>query len=233
MMLKSFIGKVGLVPPDLLTDSNTLLWVNLTNPSNMWKARADHTHPSTGDTVGEVINLSVPSTQFYQDTLASRPTLTSEGLLFDGIDDILAATISQSSPTTVYLIVKQNTWVGGEHMIMSFGQYPKEAIIQYGSSPNISWYYNTLNPNLSVGSFGIIKAIWDGSNTSLSVNNTTSAIGTTSFAQSWTRIGLGGYVSTSTLNTNITAKELVVRKGADTTNDQQIIYDYLKLKHNL
>lgn len=110
------------------------------------------------------------------DSDASRPTLTSTGILFDGIDDVMKMASAQtalSQPNTIYYVYKNISYTSARRLV-SFGSANAVDFRQYGTGGRIAFYtsaalqitadYSTL------GARAIATVVLNGASSSLQLN---------------------------------------------------------------
>ena len=174
----------------------------------------------------------VAGNHIRQATAASQPVWdATNGILFDGVDDFMnnAVTWSLPQPVTIYLVGKQVTWSDGKIITEGSTNYycrlwQQESSPQIRISASANGANYLANTNLAVNTFGIVTALFNGSNSLLQVNNTdavTGDIGTN--AMNGLYIGKGASAAYS----NIQVKAIIIRKVADSADIRTVIKNYL------
>ena len=93
--------------PAVLSDGNTVAWFDLAE--NITKDGSDFVSV-WGDKSGNGNDLlRIPSTR--------NPLWTTDGVLFDGIDDFMkCVTFTYAQPEQIYIVVKQISWTSTEYL---------------------------------------------------------------------------------------------------------------------
>lgn len=147
---------------------------------------------------------------------------------FDGANDYLqAAAFSLNQPESVYLVMSQVSWTlndtfcsGNVAGTLNIGQSP--------TTPNIILYAGTAaaqNGGLTVGTKGVLRAVFNGSASSLGVNLTAATTGNPGaangggFTVGWSNVG--------SESANMTLTEVWIRSTADDTTTQLKIAAFL------
>lgn len=161
----SFAGTVEdnpIIPPDVILGANLLLWL---------KSDAGVTQSGT---VSAWADQSGNGHDFAQGTAGSRPTYFANGgpndapyIQFDGTDDLMVNTTLDlaapgTTPTLLILVMRQDSWTGGEAFCGSDAAFGCE-IRQAGASPNVSAYNGVDNQNseLLVSSWGRVQGFYN------------------------------------------------------------------------
>ena len=166
---------------------------------------------------------------------ADQPLCSANGVLFDGVSEFLkAATFAYEQPEMFYLLLKQVTWTNLE--IIVDGDTANKAILQQTPvTPGLIIYgrhSSASNSNLAVDTFGIIRILFAGANSTFQIDETARLTGDygTADANGFTL----GAAATGLLRwTNIEVKEVILRKAIDDAATQTQIYNYLKNTHGL
>lgn len=167
----------------------------------------------------------------------SRPTLTSSGILFDGIDDIMEMkdTFSVNQPYTVYFVYKIVSFTANRRMV-SFLSNAGVDLRQYGtggrigfntsSAVSIATEYSTL------GERAIAVGILNGASSSIELNGRT-AVGGDLGTRIMNKITLGGDFAYGN-KANFEFVALIVRAGVDNSTKKAAIWNALNddLVHN-
>jgi hypothetical protein len=216
--------------PPVIEDGNTVVWYLSDDLTTITKDGSDFVS-EWRDKLGSGHDL-------LQSTGASQPLLTEAGILFDGIDDFMkcvAFTLVQ--PEQIYMVFKQVTYTSGDRIFdgdlnnsgMLRQKYPG------GVSPELECYagsFSTSNSNLLLNTFGITRILFNGASSKFQINETTEWIGDLG-AFDMGGFTLGRIGGSDTGWGNIEVKEIIIRKVADSAQDEQDIYDYLANKHNI
>lgn len=171
-----------------------------------------------GDKLGGINKLAVTSG-------ALMPSYSSsEGIMFDGINDTLNRSLSSSisQPFMFYIVLKQNSTTNYEHII-AFAS--SDAIRQFSSNIQLLCGGLTLSATNYLSEWKILRVVANGANSSIQFNSstaTTGSVGTTGIIDSIKIANQLGHIN---------VKELIVRKTADSTYDSSLIYNYLNEKY--
>ena len=212
----------------ILADGNTVLWVD--SEENVTKNGANHVSV-WGDKSGNGNDL-------LQATGASQPLYSTNGILFDGVNDFLkAAAFTLVQPEMIYIVFKQVTWSFSTRV---FDGDSTNAMVlsQYQTTPSlnmqVSGYSSSLsvkNTNLPVNTFGIARCLYDGVNSKFIIDDTTPVTGSVS------TLSAGGFSlgarGSNALHSNIEVKEVIIRKVADSATNEDLIYQYLSNKYGI
>tara|TARA_R110000787_G_scaffold161715_3_gene275114 strand:- start:2432 stop:4135 length:1704 start_codon:yes stop_codon:yes gene_type:complete len=213
---------------EVLTDGSTVLWVD--SEENVTKNGANHVS-IWGDKSGQGNDL-------LQATGASQPLYSTNGILFDGVNDFLkAAAFTLVQPEMIYIVFKQVTWSFSTRV---FDGDSTNAMVlsQFQTTPSlnmqVSGYSSSLsvkNTNLPVNTFGIARCLYDGVNSKFIIDDTTPVTGSVS------TLSAGGFSlgarGSNALHSNIEVKEVIIRKVADSAGDEALIYKYLSDKYGI
>ena len=104
----------GVLPPAVLTDGSTVLWVD--SKENITKNGSDLVS-SWGDKSGNGNDL-------VQATETNKPTWNSNGVLFDGVDNFMkAVAFTLIQPEFIYIVFKQVTWTSNARVFDGNSKY--------------------------------------------------------------------------------------------------------------
>lgn len=210
--------------PSILIDGNTVAW---------YDAAESYITKDGSDLVSQWDDRSGNDNHLLQATATNQPLWSSDGVLFDGVDNYLRALFTIEQPEFIYTVLKQVTWVTSGR-IFDGSTSVSGLLYQTGSSPNIVAHAGSAsspNTNLAVDTFGIIRLLFNGASSKLIVNDTTPITG--DFGSSdMDGLTLGARGDEVTFG-NIEVKEMIIRKIADSSTDEGLIYDYLKAKYSL
>lgn len=165
------------------------------------------------------------------DSDASRPTLTSTGILFDGIDDVMKMASAQSAlsqPNTIYYVYKNISYTSARRLV-SFGSANAVDFRQYGTGGRIAFYtsaalqitadYSTL------GARAIATVVLNGASSSLQLNKSplvTGDLSTRTINILWLGSDLAGGNKS-----NHEFVGLIIRNGVDNETKQAEIWNAL------
>lgn len=165
------------------------------------------------------------------DSDASRPTLTSTGILFDGIDDVMKMASAQtalSQPNTIYYVYKNISYTSARRLV-SFGSANAVDFRQYGTGGRIAFYtsaalqitadYSTL------GARAIATVVLNGASSSLQLNKSplvTGDLSTRTINILWLGSDLAGGNKS-----NHEFVGLIIRNGVDSDSKRAEIWNAL------
>lgn len=226
--------------PEILLDGYTSFWIRSDMPSNMLMDGSNGVY-RWYDYLGSGRYLQQPESTFM------RPLYTVDGIKFDGVNDYLSVfsslVMNTALPTTVYIVVKPNTWVSGTYIFAPYN--PENAfpynITQIGTTPNIRYNrdlnnYTAESSDLTLGDFHIIilTSIEDDFLALQVDNNAILSQEFTSGNPNGSGLTLGRDAQQGGRCTDMTIREIIVRRNViDNSTNQTIIYNYLKTKHGL
>ncbi len=208
--------------PTILKDGNTVAWfdykknITIATGVSVWGDRSELGH-----------NLIQPTT-------TKQPVLNSDGILFDGTSDWMrTATFPLEQPTMVYIVFKHITWTQYDRVFDGYVD-GKGAFRQNDLSPELEMYAGiagSQNNNLALGTFAIARILFNGVSSFSQINETSAIVGNAGAGDmdGFTLGARGNDAAPSHIN----VKEVIVRKSADSTTNQTIIYNYLKSKYGL
>jgi len=135
----------------------------------------------TGSGVSQWDDLSGNGRHLLQGTDAARPALQADGsVLFNGTSHYLkcnAFTLNQ--PTCVLWVGKQVSWTSGDYLFDG-NTTTTMGFTQTGTTPNLAIYAGaavSTNPDLAVGTIGVISAVFNGASSSVGVNRNAAVTG--------------------------------------------------------
>ena len=224
----------GVTPPAILSDGNTLQWYDCVDPLKVTK--------DGNNLVASVIDLSGNNRTMVVNSSGNKPLYSSNGILFDGVNDCLLSQCSpsQAMPITVYILFKQISWTSLDGIFDGYGS--TMSLLQSTSSPTTRMFLPTGNSlfdsNLPIGAFGVKTCCFNGSTSFQRTNNLAKSTAIMASTYTWTGLTLGARAGATANNpstsfSNIEVKEIIIRKVADTTQDETDIYNYLKSKYGL
>ena len=161
----------------------------------------------------------------------TRPILTNGTVRFDGSNDFLKAVFTWNQPNLLYLVVRQITWTQFEQLfsgtIADTGR-----IQQYTASPQIRAVVANASANsvsLAVGTWGIIRVLFNGVNSKLIINNEAPITWSCGIGN------MGGLVLGSSFTPSVWANveyaEVIGRNKSEGGTDETDIYNYLVNKY--
>lgn len=163
---------------------------------------------------------------------ALKPSLTADGVLFDGSNDFLSAVFAWNQPCQVYMDFKVVAFVSPKY-IFDGSTADKTALYEADLSPVLRVYAGTSsneNTNLVVGTFSIVRILFNGASSSFQIDETaaiTGDYGANNAGGFW----LGGS-NQAGVYSNIKVRRIILRKSADAAPVNTAIYECLKKKNN-
>ncbi len=164
-----------------------------------------------------------------------QPTWSATGITFDGVDNYMKVTggFAYTQPEIIYIVYRLISYTNDRY-VFDGGTDNTGVIINQAPSPNSKAFagaFSGANANLVVGSFGIIRVLFNGASSSYQIDETAAVTG--NFGAS----DMGGFTlaskSDGTSPGNIQVKEIILRNTADDAATQAIIYNYLATKYDL
>jgi len=212
--------------PLIVYAANTIMWYDYTDASTLT------------DDGGGLISLWEDKLASGHDLVAAaaaRPTLAATGIIFNGSSNYMktAQIPTFLNPCFVYMVVRQLSWTAADYLFDGF--FSTAALVwQRTSTPDIRIYSGSESGaagGLTVGSFGIVRALFYLANSFIQVNNnaTVAAVLIGCNMQGLTLGSNGAGAS----NGNIEVKEIIIRDTADNAPSQTAIYNYLATKYGL
>jgi len=220
---KPFSGALSTIPP-VLEDGSTKAWFDYNQNITM---NGSNLVSNWGDKSGSGNDL-------VQATETNRPTWNSNGVLFDGVFDFMkTAPFTLVQPEFIYIVFKSVTWTDTDRIFD--GNTPDSGeLLQRTSTPNIKAYaggFSSESSDLILDTYGVVRVLFNGASSTLQVNNNAQITG--NFGSG----NMGGFtlgsLANNTLLGNIEVKEVIIRNVADTSQNEEIIYNYLKNKYGL
>ena len=206
--------------PPVLEDGNTVGWYDYLE--NVTKDGSDFVSVH-GD-------KSVEGNDLLQAVGSNQPLWTPDGILYDGIDNFMKAVFTFIQPEMIYIVFKQLVWFSG-NIIFDGSAFFNGALQNRPPSPGMvvrAGIESSVNGNLPLNTFGIVRVLFNGANSSFQINETAPIVGNFgSTAMNAFTLASRGAPSQFT---NIQVKEVLLRKIADSAQDQQDIYNYLVTK---
>ncbi len=213
--------------PSILKDGNTVAWYDSQLLSTITK--------DGSNLVSQWNDRLASGHDLIQATGADQPLWSANGILFDAVSEFMkTAGFTFNQPEFIYIVIKQVTWT---HLNRFFdGNVTSSGMMrQFTLTPNITAYAGAEsagNNDLAVNTFGIIRCLFNGVSGKLIVNENTpitgdfGALDMSGFTLGSNGLGNGNW-------SNIQVKEVILRKVADGTTDEQNIYNYLKNKYGI
>ena len=210
--------------PAVISDGNTVAWY-------------DYNESVTKDG-GDLVSVWADKLGSGHDLLQAdslkRPLWNANGILFDGIDNSMkCVAFTYNQPAMIYMVFKQVTWVESGSQILG-GNTDATRFLQIGASPRVTIYSGKFinQTDYVLDTWGIVRILFNGASSKYQINEVvavTEDAGTNN---------LGGFVlgragSGEYLYTNIQVKEIILRKVADSEENETAIYNYLKNKYGL
>ena len=164
------------------------------------------------------------------DSDASRPTLTATGILFDGVDDLLAmsGTSALSQPNSIYFVYRIVSFITGRPMV-SFNSGTGVDLRQYGTGGRIRFNTSSaisITTDYSIlGERAIAVGILNGASSSLKLNSGLLAEGDLG-TRTINKLFLGCNFEYAN-NSNYEFVGLVIRNGVDNSSKRQEIWNAL------
>lgn len=181
------------------TSGNLLVWIGTSatlvtinsSGSKTFIIRASGSNSIIFDTsgsafVGSIDNVSVkavPGNHLIQATSNSRPLWKADGanryLLFDGVDDRMAAAFTITNPCERISALRQISWTSGRFIFGGITAYG-HILYQVVTTPEISLFASAnaaTNANAVIGNNVVVAEVFNGASSSITVNNGTPTTG--------------------------------------------------------
>lgn len=209
------------VPLCIYNTAETLMWYDYTSGITM------PTPPYVGtwaDKLGSGRNLL----QAGADSL--KPTLTADGVLFDGANDRLRTdTFAMAQPTFLYFVFRQKTWTATDRLLDGYLS-AKGQMQQSGVTPQLLVAAGSASSALSIDldKWCVGRILFNGANSKflLDAQSTSGSYG----ANAMDGLSLGASGGTASAWGNVEFKEVIVRNLTDAANEADI-YNYLAIKY--
>jgi len=221
-------GDTGTVTNNVADDGHTVAWYDSKDLTTITKDGSDFVS-KWADKLGSGHDL-------LQATGTNQPKwVLNYGVLFDGHDNYLKTlTFVWNQPEMVYAVIKNITWVAGKFMFDGLNVTNQINCSFNGVTPQFVTFAGTLDANLRNGdlpldTFGIVRALYNGANSTNQVNNNAAKSGSLG-SQNASGFTIGSNVLPASYG-NIQVKEVICRKSADNAATQKSIYNYLATKH--
>ena len=211
--------------PSIINDGNTDAWFD---SAEAWITK------DGSDFVSNWLDRSGNTNNLLQAIGTNQPLWTTNGVLFDGVDNFMKAVFTLIQPTFIYIVLNQISWTSGDYIFDGNGN-DKGLLHQIGTTPGLKVYAGALSAedsNLSIGSFGIARVLFNGVSSKFIINENTPNTG------DFGAIAMDGFVfgargAPTSPYGNIQVKEIIIRKIADAAGDEADIYNYLKSKYGI
>ena len=200
-----------------LFDGNTVAWYKFDNLSKV-----------TTDLFQRVANLkdlSGNNNDLPVLNTTSEPQLQEDGILFEGVGSSMRQAFTFAQPEFIYMIIKQVEWQNNRYFcngVDSSTHYG--AVYMSTSTPQIGAYAGSASgrsSDLAVGSWGVVRCLFNGANSKLIVNNNAAITG--NFGSNNMNGFCLGAAGTGSFS-KFMVKEVILRKS---TNGEAAIYNYL------
>jgi hypothetical protein len=137
MLTLGILGRRGTTPLSL---SGCQLWLDFMTQANVSQDTAGATPVvAPGDIVGRVIDRSANANHFIQSGITQKPLWYADGVLFDGVNDVLAggnSGLNFTSRTIIVVFVPTSVDTGAR---VIFGAGTNYYVGRTGSSALVSW----------------------------------------------------------------------------------------------
>jgi hypothetical protein len=178
----------------------------------------------------------VQATAAYQPTILSANLNGKDVLSFDGTNDALKSSASDSHahPTTCYVVVKMRTWKGNTYIFdgRNTVQMGLSEGNLSGSEPEIGLVATTYSPktsDLAEGAWGIVTAVYNGTSSTIRVNKLPGVTGNSGTATNAEGLTLGAAAPPSNNGAVDIARHLRYSGAHDTATQDGIIEDLASL----
>jgi hypothetical protein len=229
MFVRKKIIQKNSSPSFLSTDGNTVAWYKYDELSTL--VLSDSSVSEWKDYLGSGRDIQAPVLG------SAHPTLTSTGILFDGVNDMLSANFELKQPEFIYLVLNQITFDSYQKIFdggyyanfgdtMSLQQSPEFPNLVAGGGADV----NIINS--SIGEYFIFRGLYNSTNSKFIINDNTPVYGNigTRDASGFT---LARDANWNIDYGNIEFKEIIIRNVVDSSENEYAIYNYLKTKYNL
>lgn len=209
-----------------INDGDTEAWYVYDDLSTITKTAVTNKVTAWNDKLGSGHNLIQADS-----TTPKTPIYSSNGVLFDGTNDVMETVgFTWNQPCVIIMVVKQVTWTDYDYLFD--GNTAAGSIaVQRGTTPEIriqAGNYLTGNTQLAVDTWGIMTVSFNGASSFMQINQTAQTTGNAG-TNNMGGFALGGNAD-GAQNSNIQVKEIILRKS---TTDLAAIYTYLSNKYGL
>jgi len=227
--LISFSGKLLSVPDNVIYDGNTVAWYDSTDLSTITKDGSDYVS-LWKDKLNSGHDL-------IQLTGTSQPKwFNNDGILFDGTNDFMKTnTFTLIQPTFIYMVTNVHT---PRYYDYFFDGYLNNTGTMLSLDDGLQYYCFAGSPSgfysdMIYNSYCIIRVKFNNTNSKVTINNLPNH-NFNSGTNNMNGFTLSGMGQSHWSNLSIqNVKEIILRKVVDTTENETIIYNYLKNKYNL
>lgn len=225
------IGTLLNLPPAILNDGNTVAWYDASDLTTITKDGSNKVS-RWNDKLGSGNDL-------IQATGNSQPIWSNDGILFDGIDDVLKKQFSLVQPVSIYVVVTPvSPWVNNKSFFDGYNIYTgavrtsvqPEQIKAYANAYSGAVPYNSQTVHFSLfDNKCILRTIFNSTNSRIRISGSKAITGDFGSA-SMNGLSVGG---NGTDLAKCVVNEIIVRKLDETENNESIIYNYAKIKNNV
>lgn len=208
--------------PAILNDGNTMAWYDFMK--GVTKDESNY--------VSQWNDNLLSGRDLYQANEDKRPIWQSDGVLFDGSNDILRSSAwTHNQPSFIYTVINQVTAAASRILFDGLANYNALQHFDGGLRLYAGAALGKIFPTLNT--YNIIRALFNGTSSKLILNNNTPVTGNAGTVNP-SGFSLGGQHNDGINRwSNIKVKEIIIRKVADTSENETTIYEYLKNKHGL
>ncbi len=212
--------------PAIISDGNTVAWYDFATGIT-----------KDGSNFVSAWNSRIGSNHLAQATGTNQPLHTSNGVLFDGIDNFMkTAAFTFNQPAHIFLVVKQKTWTASDRI--SEGIADNRALIyQSGVSGDVKIYAGgagiSAAINTALDAKKIIEVQFNGASSRFRVNKGSWTNATQAGTGNPGGITLGSNAAGSTGYGNIEYSEAIYRSALLSDADSAKVNDYLIKKYGI
>jgi hypothetical protein len=216
---------------NVIRDGSTVAWYDSSDLTTITKDGSDYVS-GWNDKLGSGRDLLQP-------TGARQPKwVVTDGVLFDGVDDIMIDDFNWNTPQCSYVVFKVVSINSSRDNYLLSGRYLNNGgCVVINSTPRIylrdNNFVNCYNDTITTSVWYIGRFFSNGLLSSLSLNTNKSINNLTSSVYNTDRFGLGNSRYLGTLASNIQVKEIILRNIADNADDETAIYSYLSAKYGI
>jgi hypothetical protein len=176
------------------------------------------------------------SNDLVQATGGNQPTYSGSGtsstITFDGTNDYLSVSFTQSQPTTIYIILDQVTWTSIDPIYDGPAGFASMTLFQYNATPGLSMNGGSLGivnvGGCTLGTYFVVTCVWNGASSSISINDGTKTTGNCGTTAPGGLI-LGAFGGLSSFG-NIAVKQVLYYSAAHDATTQTSIISGLRTK---
>lgn len=212
----------------VLNDTNTVGW---------YIAAAENLTYNPGDsTISAWDDESASNNDLAQSGEALQPIWSDPVVYFAGTD-LMQKAFTLAQPEYIYIVFSYASWDAGEGIID--GQTLNTAFLRSEINVDdneIRVYagsgYSSQIDIFAQDAFGLVRIFLNGASSYLKVND-----GTVSTSGNWGSAAMDGFTVGARANgsspSNISVKEIIIRKAVDSAEDETLIVNYLNSKYSL